>query len=71
MDCPVQPVLDRLMPADRTGLDQTVAKLVPYHGPVQQWSGFPFTQKRPVWTHGPDRDPCGTVDRTVTRTYFL
>jgi hypothetical protein len=59
MDTPVQSVSDRLMSVDRIGPDcgQTHARSVFYHGPVEQWFGFLFTQNRPVWTREPDRDP--------------
>jgi hypothetical protein len=64
MDRTVQPVPDRTMP---------------YHGPVERWVGSPFTRKwtvptRPVRTHRPDRtdrEPCGTVDRTVPKNSYL
>jgi hypothetical protein len=72
MDRTVQPVPDRIVTVDRTGQDRgrTMDRPVPYHDPVQRWVGPPFTRKwtvssRPVSTHGPDRGPCGTVERTV------
>jgi hypothetical protein len=62
MDRTVQSVPDRFVIMDRIGpdRDRTRARPVSCLGPVQRWTGSPFTRKwtmtiHLVRTHGPDR----------------